>query len=338
MTDEEPRTDGGSITEEDIFGTAEESERAQTSPAERFKRLMDAYFLTPGRIAWEDWRARIGGVGLLLYILMGTIGVLIVPEPVLNEFPRYMGPFENFGAPLGTDSLGRSIGKQIVHATPPMLKIALAGVSFSVGIGTLVGFISGYKGGTLDAVMMTFTDIFITLPGLPLVMVLASIFPPEDPFLVGAILSINRWAGLARTIRSQVLTLREEDFVEAARAMGLSTTTIIGQELMPKLAPYIFVNGALAARGVIQASVGLYFLGILPFGTLNWGIMMNFAYRQGNAIVSPGLSGHWLLWPTLALSGLTFVLVLFSQGMDRVFNPRLRARHSNTAPDEEGEA
>jgi len=337
MSDDEARTDGG-ITEEDIFGTADDSDRAQTSPAERFQRLMDAYFLTPMRIAWDDWRARIGGIGLILYILMGTLGVMIVPAPELNEFPRYMGPFVDFGAPLGTDNLGRSIGKQIVHATPAMLKIALAGVSFSVGLGTLVGFISGYKGGTLDAVTMTFTDVFITLPGLPLIMVLASIFPPEDPFIVGMVLSIGRWAGLARTLRSQVLTLREEDFVEAARAMGLSTTTIIGQELIPKLAPYILVNAALSARGVIQASVGLYFLGILPFGTLNWGIMMNFAYQQGNAVSSPGLAGHWLLWPTLALSGLTFVLVLFSQGMDRVFNPRLRARHSDTAPDDGGEA
>lgn len=334
MSDEDnsPKTDGG--IEHEIFSSSGESD-AIVSPGQRIERLLDLYIYTPLRVAWSDWRARIGGLMILFYIAMGTIGVVLVPEPALNEGTRYLGAFENWSIPLGTDNVGRSIGKQIVHATPAMLKMALAGVIFSAGVATLVGLVAGYKGGVVDKVLMTLTDIVLTLPGLPLIVVIAAIYPPKDPFLVGALLAIDSWPGLARALRSQVLTLREESYVEASRAAGLSTPTIINRDIMPQLMPYISINAASAAAGVIGASVGLYFLGILPFTTNNWGVMMNSAHTQG-ALANPEHMGHWLFFPALALSGMTFALVLFSQGMDRVFNPRLRARHSNTIVDEEG--
>lgn len=365
MTDKDHRTDGG-IAKEDIFGTGESSERTRVSRMERFERILDLYVLAPLRIAWSDWRARIGGLGVLFYVLMGTVGVVVIPEAELNALPRYTGafsgglsaitneggwiefisvslfgvqiPWVEFNAVLGTDNVGRSVAKQIVHSTPAMLQMALAGIVFAVGIAVIVGFISGYKGGLIDEVLMTLTDIMVTIPGLPLIIVLTAVYTPKDPFIVGAILAIDSWPGLARSLRSQVLTLREEDFVESARAIGLSTTTIIRQELIPKLAPYILVQAAGAATAVIKASVALYFLQILPFSTLNWGVMMQFAYSEGNAIAAFGRAGHWLFFPALALSGLTFALVLFSQGMDHVFNPRLRARHAKTTSDEEDES
>lgn len=327
------RTDGGTV-EEQIFGGGGGGGPRTRSPKERFNRVLDIYLLAPLRIAWEDWRARIGGLGLLFYILMGTIGVMIVPAPVLNEGPRYLPAFQSAAIPCGTDNAGRAICKSVIHSTPAMLKMALAGVLLAVGVAVIFGFVAGYKGGLIDTMIMTLTDIMITLPALPLVIIIAAIYPPEDPFLVGAILAIDNWPGLARQIRSQVLTLREESYVEASRAMGISTTQIIGRELFPQMAPFVLISSAYAATAVITESVGLYFLGILPFTTLNWGVMMNFAHTQGNAISNFMFTGHWLLFPLLALSGMTFSLVLFGQGMDRVFNPRLRARHSKTTPED----
>lgn len=334
MTDDDIKPDGGA-TKEEIFGTGESVERARTPPAQRLKRMYDIYVRTPLLVGWSDWRTRIGGLGILFYILMGTVGVLIVPEYQINEGPNFLGPFEDFSIITGTDYIGRSIGKQVVHGTPAMLKMALAGVVFAVGLGVVVGLIAGYKGGVIDRALMTVTDVFIVLPGLPLIIVIVSIFPVRDPFLVGAILAIPRWSGLARQLRSQVLTLREEDYVEAARAMGMGTPTIISQEIMPKLAPFILISASGAATGVIVAAVALYFLGILPFSNDNWGVMMNFARQRGNAVANPGHAGHWLFLPLLALSGMTFALTLFSQGLDRVFNPQLRARHSKTVTDDE---
>ena len=330
-------SDGGNI-EQQIFGTGDKDPKRQmTSPQQRMQRLLDNFLMTPLRVAWADWRARIGGLGVLLYVLMGTVGVMVIPAPRLNEGPRYLGAFMDPQFPLGTNNVGTGIFKSIVHATPAMLKMALAGVLFSVGVAVIVGFVSGYKGGMIDGALMTLTDIVITIPGLPLVIIIAAIYPPEDPFIVGAILAIDQWPGLARQIRSQVLTLREEDFVEASRAAGISTTEIIGRDLFPQLAPFILVSSAYSATRVITASVALYFLGILPFSTNNWGVMLNYANQTGNAIQNFSFSGHWLLFPLIALSGLTFTLILFGQGLDQVFNPRLRARHSKTTPDTEEE-
>ena len=332
--DTDYRSDGGTA-EEQIFGTGEERETTTTPIRERASRFFDVYVRSPLRIAWEDWRTRIGGLLLAFYILMGTVGVVVVPEPVLNEGPTYAGAFQSIHYPLGTDNLGRGIAEKIVHATPAMLKMALAGALTTTGAGVFFGFVSGYRGGITDRVLMTLTDVQAVLPGLPLIVVLAAVFTPSNPFVVGVVLAIDTWPPLARSLRSQVLTLRESDFVEAGRSLGLSSWTIIRQDLIAKLAPYILVNAAGAATRVIKASVALYFLGILPFSILNWGVMMNRAYKTGNAISAPGHAGHWLFFPALALSGLLFSLVLFSQGLDRVFNPRLRARHAESAPDED---
>ena len=332
----EYRGDGGTA-EEQIFGTGEEREAATVPTREKARRFFDAYIRSPLRIAWEDWRTRIGGLLLLFYILMGTVGVMVVSEPTLNAGPAYAGPFESIHYPLGTDNLGRAITEKIVHATPAMLKMALAGALTTTGAGTFFGFVSGYRGGVIDRILMTITDIQAVLPGLPLIVVLAAVFTPSNPFVVGVVLAIDTWPPLARSLRSQVLTLREADFVESGRSLGLSSWTIIRQDLAPKLAPYVLVNAAGAATQVIKASVALYFLGILPFSVLNWGVMMNRAYNTGNAISAPEHAGHWLFFPALALSGLLFALVLFSQGLDRVFNPRLRARHAKRTPDQETE-
>ncbi len=335
MSERETQSDGG-ITRENIFGSGGETERSRTPPAERFRRLLDIYLIAPAKIGWSDWRTRIGGIGVAFYLLMGTVGVWLVPAPRINEGPRYLGPFQDWSMPFGTTQIGRGVFKQVVHSTPGMLMMALAGIVFAVGVAVIVGMVAGYKGGVLDTVLMTITDIVITIPGLPLIVVLSAIFAPKEPFIVGAIVAIDRWPGLARQLRSQVLTLRSEDFVESARAMGLSTPTIVGQELTPKLAPYILINAAGTATVVIMTSVALYFIGVLPFNTLNWGVMMNFAYEQGNAVSNLG-HAHWLFFPLIALAGLNFSLVLFSQGLDRVFNPRLRARHSGTVPTDEEE-
>ncbi|ACV12283.1 binding-protein-dependent transport systems inner membrane component [Halorhabdus utahensis DSM 12940] len=334
--DSELRTDGGTA-EEMIFGTGEDMEAARMSTRERLTRFADRYILAPLRIGWSDWRTRVGGLGLLFYIFLATAGVVLVDQPELNEGPRYQGAFVDWSVPFGTNNLGESIFELIVHATPAMLKMAAGGALMTVGAGVLVGFVGGYKGGLVDRVMMTITDIQAVLPGLPLIIVLAGIFSPREPFIVGVVLAIDTWPGLARALRSQVLTLREEDYIEAGRALGLSSATLIRQDLIPKLAPYILVNMAGAATQVLKASVALYFLGVLPYSTLNWGVMMNNAYETGNAVSQIGHAGHWLFFPAAFLSGMTFVLVLFAQGLDKVFNPRLRARHAQTTPDEESE-
>ncbi|MFB6136216.1 MAG: ABC transporter permease [Halobacteriaceae archaeon] len=305
------------------------------SRLDRYRRTFDAFVRAPLMIALDDWRARIGLAVLTLYLLMGTVGVVLYPVPHPHDGPRLVLPLQTMQYPLGTDGLGQPILAQVVHATPAMLKMILAGAVFTTTMATVVGTVGGYKGGTVDRVLTVFTDVMMTIPGLPLVIVIAVILEPRSPLVVGVVLTINAWAGLARTIRSQVLTIRDESYVEAARVMGAPTSLILAGDVLPNLMPYIAINFVNAARQVIFASVGLYFLGILPFTNLNWGVMMNLAYSTAGALYTLD-TAHWLLIPMFTIILLSFGFIMFAQGTDRIFNPRVRARHAKTIADEDG--
>ena len=299
---------------------------------DRLRATFDLWVYSPFSIIMDDIRTRIGISIIVFYILMGTVGVLIVDPPVLNQGPRLVGAFQSLEYPLGTTQQGRDLLGLIVHSTPPMLKMILSGAVFATSVAIVMGTLSGFKGGTVDRVLMTMTDIAMVIPGLPLIIVIGLAFPPKDPFMVGIVLTINAWAGLARSIRSEVLTIREMDYVEASAILGIPTRIIILKDILPNVMPYVLMNFMQAARNVIFASVGLYFLGLLPYTNLNWGVILNRAYQQG-ALTSSD-AAHWILIPILTIGTLTFGLVYFAQGLDQIFNPRVRARHARTVQDE----
>lgn len=304
---------------------------------ERRRQWIEERILAPARIVWDDWRARTGVLIVILYLLMGTVGLLIVADPSPNQGGYLVGAFRTLEFPLGTTASGVSLLSQTVYATPSMLTMIASGAVFTVILGTVFGTISGYKGGTADSVLMVVTDIMMTIPGLPLTIVLASALQIEgNPVVIGILITVNAWAGLARAIRSQVLTLRDAEYVEASRIMGMGTPTIISGDIVPNLMPYITMNFVQQARAVIFGSVGLYFLGVLPYNSVNWGVMMNAAVNRAGATSSPA-AFHWLLVPMVTIIVLALGLTLLAQGADRIFNPRVRARHAETiADDDEG--
>lgn len=309
---------------------------AKPTYRERFFRALDAYVYAPVSVLVHDWRALIGTTILLLFVLMGTVGVMLVPPPTVGGAPLLEQPFVNWEYPLGTNTLGQSLLAMVIHATPAMLEMILAGALLSVGVGTLIGTVAGYKSGPIDSVLMTITDVVLTIPGLALVIVLAAIYDPSTPWVVGLILGIDNWPRLARTIRSQVLSIREESFTEASRVLGLSEATILRKDVITNLMPYISVNFANSSRRIIFESVGLYFLGILNVTTtLNWGVMLNNAYQQGDMTDPQQL--HWIFIPMTVIVLISLGLILFAQGLDRVFNVRLRARHAKTVGGDEEE-
>jgi peptide/nickel transport system permease protein len=252
------------------------------------------------------------------------------------EAPIFAPPFQDMAYPLGTGVLGQQIDRQIVHATPAMLQMIASGALLSMVLGTVIGTVAGYKAGWWDYVLMLLSDTVMTIPALALVVVLAAVYAPERPLVVGLILGINNWPGLARTVRSEVLSIRENEVIEAARVMGLSDRRILRKYVVRNLMPYISINFANSARRIIFSSVALYFLGILPFTTLNWGVIMNEAYQAGD-ISNPEVY-HWLYVPMIAIILFTLGFVLFAQSLDRVFNVRLRARHAKTIESEERQA
>lgn len=282
-------------------------------------------------IAWSDWRTKVSLVILVLYGLMGTIGILLVPEPTL--YPEaWIQPFTNWQYPLGTNGNGQSVFGAIVHASPSMYIMILSGGVFATFIGATVGIVSGYKRGAADRILMTLTDVAMTIPGLPLIIVLSAVFEPTHPVVIGILISINSWAGQARGIRSQVLTIRDESYVEASRFMGVNTRKILSKDITPQMMPLILIGFVDTSRQVIFSSVALYFLGVLPFEGLNWGVLMNLAYKAGSAQTPSQF--HALLFPILAIVLLSWAMIMLVQGLDRVVNPRIRAKHKADETDQ----
>ncbi|NPV79517.1 MAG: ABC transporter permease [Firmicutes bacterium] len=173
--------------------------------------------------------------------------------------------------------------------------------------------------------LMRIADFFLTIPSLPLMIVLAAYVRVDSAPTMALILSITAWAGLSRAIRAQVLSLKEREFIEAAKVLGLRKSHIIFRELLPNMGSYIATNAILAFTGAMYAQVGLFFLGVVPFSSLNWGVMLNFAVSQGGALYTLR-SVHYLLAPIVCIVLLQTGAVLFARAMEILFNPRLRVR------------
>mgnify|MGYP000103038419 CR=1 FL=1 len=275
------------------------------------------------KILWKNKSSLVGFTIIVLYVLMATIGPIIVkydPTPHINL--RFAPP--SFKHPLGTDYAGRDTLAQIVVGSRDVLLVAFLTAFFTVIVAMSIGITSGYLGGVIDEVLSTIMDVFLTIPGMPLMIIIAaSINRPLTPLEVAAIISFVSWAGLARTLRSQVLSIKRSKFIEAARCLGLSSFKIIFSEILPNLVPYIAMNLILAIIRAIYAQVGLYFLGVLPFTTLNWGMMINIAMFNQAALVNPK-AWIYLLSPLMAIIILQIGFILFLHALEEIFNPRLR--------------
>ncbi|RQG87795.1 ABC transporter permease [Natrarchaeobius halalkaliphilus] len=292
---------------------------------QKMKKYLRIYLWEPWQVMRRDWRALVGISILSSYIIIGILGWLFLEPTRMGDGPNQLPWFRSLAHPLGTNLYGVDLMRETIHAIPMILKMMFAGGVFTIIMGTVIGTVAGYKGGTVDKVLSTITDVFINIPGLPLVIVLAVVFTPESAYALGILLTIEYWAGLARAVRSQVLQIRYDEYTEASRTIGLPTGTILLKDVIPHLAPYITIRFVSAMRTVLFSAVGLYFIGVLPEGDTNWGIMLSNAYNNG-AMYRPQLL-HWILIPSIAIVALSIGMILLSQSLDRVFNPRVREKH-----------
>jgi len=332
------RGDGGSVgggrSQLQWLGDDEETSADITRMDAMYNRV-DRSLLAPARIVWSDWRGKLGLALTVLFLFAGIFGQQFVKPPHVRG-ERFVQPFQTMEYPLGTNDMGSGLFSGIVYGTDPIVKMVLAGGIFTVVIGTIVGTYAGFVGGNTDRILMTLSDIAMTLPGLPLIIVIAAILNPESPYVVGILVSINAWGGLARSIRSEVLSVRDLSYVEASRSMGIYTPVIINKDIIPNILPYVLINLVNAGRRVIFAAVGLYFLGFLPYTSANWGVMLNQAYNNGALIYETRF--HWIIAPMMAIILFSVGLILLSQSLDRVANPRIRAKHAKTVEEDDEHA
>jgi peptide/nickel transport system permease protein len=223
---------------------------------------------------------------------------------------------------LGTDRYGRDILVMTLTGLASSLVVgAVAGV-IATAVGVVVGFVAGYKGGRVDSGLRTTIDMFLVVPSLPLLLVLTAYVRRTTLLQIALIIALFAWPFAARTIRAQVLSLRSRPYVDLARVTNCSDTEIIFQELVPNLMPYIGVAFANAALAAVIAFAGLQLIGLGPSGTIDLGLMINFAVSWGALSL-----GAWPLFvaPIVFLSLLFTAITMINIGMEEVYNPRLRS-------------
>lgn len=278
------------------------------------------------RFAWRTIYKKparlIGFLLIVMFVLMAIFGPMLYPKNLPIDPSAIYAPI-SWKHPLGTDFEGTDDLALVVTGARYVLYAALMSGIFTLFFGTALGLLSGYFGGWTDAIIMRITELFLTVPTFPILVVLATVWNFGQPIEMGLVLGIFSWGGLARAVRSQTLSLRERGFVEAARGLGLSPWYIIFREIMPNSGSYIAMNLLFGITGGIGAQVGLFFLGVVPFQVNNWGVMLNLAVYSGGAMSSP-TALPYLLSPMLAILLLTLGVVLFLDAVDEMFNPRLR--------------
>jgi len=274
------------------------------------------------RFLRDNPRITIGGVmlgGMLLFWLIGTatIGtsraVPLSGPPDLPPSARYL---------LGTDSAGRQLLPVLIASIPLTLEIGLLAGGVGLLIGTLLGFCAGYFGGPVDSVIRTTADVILPIPALAVLVVIAStIHALLSVEIMALVIASLAWMYPTRTIRAQVLSLRNRAFVEVGRFSGENHVDIIFRELMPNLLPYLAASFVGAVGAGILAGIGLEALGLGPQDKPTLGMTIFWAIYYGAT-----LRGMWWWWgpPIVVLIVVFMALFLIAQGLDRYANPRLR--------------
>lgn len=262
------------------------------------------------------------GVGLLVLI---TLFALLAPF-VVNVDLAQIGaavPRQRPSAQylLGTDVQGRDILAALILATPQTLKIGFFAGVMGLGLGTTLGLLAGYFRGWTDTVIRTIADVVMTIPGIAVLVLVATNVRSMTVALMAVIVAGLAWMYPTRTIRAQTLSMRERPYVDIARLNGVGGMQLVFTEIFPNLLPYIAASFVTAVSSAMLATIGLEALGLGPQNELTLGMMIFWAQYYG-AI----LRNLWWWWvPPVAMMALIFIgLLMTSTGMDRLVNRRLR--------------
>jgi len=266
-------------------------------------------------------RMAIAGLAVMVLLyLLALLTPLIAPyDPAAQGdivATRYLAPsLENL---MGTDRFGRDIFSRVLYGARISLSIGFVAIGIGVTLGTLLGSVAGYFGGVADTVIMRFTDMMLSFPRLVLLIVIIAMFDPTI-FLVVVVLGLTGWMGVARIVRGEVLSLREREFVQAARALGMGDARIILRHVVPNTLAPVIVYATLGIGNTILVEAGLSFLGLgVQPPTPSWGNMIS----EGRDAL---LTAWWIAtFPGLAIVFTVIAFNLLGDGLRDALDPRLR--------------
>ena len=264
--------------------------------------------------------ARVGAAVVLIAVFAAVAGPWLAPfDPAAQELAlRLEGPT---GAHwFGLDELGRDIFARVLSGARISLLVGLVVVSVSATVGIAIGSVAGYFGGRIDEAISRLIDILLAFPGLLLAIALVAVLGASLTNVVLA-LSLIGWVGYARLVRGQVLRARELEFVQAARALGATTSRILTRHIIPTTLPAVTVQATLGMGGAILAEAALSFLGLgVQPPTPSWGTMLN--YGRGHLLDAP----HLTIFPGLAIAILVLGFNFLGDGLRDAIDPAMRGR------------
>jgi peptide/nickel transport system permease protein len=287
--------------------------------------------VTPAQEAWRRFRrhklAVVSSFILLAMTLTVVLGPLFWPLAIndIDFTARLAGP--SLAHPFGTDDLGQDLLARMIYGGRISLAVGFAAMGVSVIVGTLIGAVAGVSRGSVDAALMWLTDLFLSLPQLPLLLVVIYLFRdtlkewvgPEGGIfiLIVAVIGGFRWMPVARLVRAQFLSLREKEFVEAARALGASTPWQVVHHILPNALGPVIVAGTIDVANAIIAESTLSFLGLgFPPDIPTWGRLL---YDAKDYLDS---SPHWALFPGAAIFLAVLAINFIGDGLRDVLDPR----------------
>lgn len=263
----------------------------------------------------------IAGVAILVgFVLMGLIGPLFVHgDPTATTG---LGMHPPSGAHwLGTTLQGQDVLAQLVDGTRASLEVGFLAALLGTAMAVLAGLLAGYIRGVGGEIVSVLSNVFLLLPSLPLVIVMAGYIPKAGTLSITVVIAVTAWAGGARVIRAQTLAMGERDYVQSAKALGEPMRRILFAEILPNLSTIVMSTFLFAVIGAIGTEAGLAFLGIGSTTQVSWGYMIYWA-QANNAL----LGGAWWWWipPGMCYALVGAALGFINFGVDEIGNPRLR--------------
>lgn len=266
-----------------------------------------------------------GIIILIAFMIIAVVGPYIAPYEVdmsrPGEFERLLPQSSEHW--MGTDTFGHDIFSELLYGARTSIIVGITAAMISSILGAAVGLYSGYVGGWKDEVIMRLNDIVLSIPWLVLMIIIAAFMGSIDLTGIILVIGLTGWSGTARLVRAQVLSLRERQYIEKARAIGSSDAHIIRTHILPNSFPLVFANTILTVAISILSEATLSFLGLRPHGVVTWGTMLS--YAQTSSAFTIGLH-WWIIAPGICIVLVVLGFTLLGYALDDIMNPKLRKR------------